>query len=140
MKPDWDRLADQAHPSVFIVDVNCATQTDLCNQVGVGGYPTIKVVRFDQDGRRSIEDYHGGREYDDLANFCATQLAKPCLVHDATSTCSAKAQAYIDKWQAREGDSIRQEQQRLQGMAQTAVMAPDLRTWLRERLEILQQL
>lgn len=45
MKPDWDRLAEEAHSSVFIADVNCSDEEDLCKENAVSGYPTIKVFK-----------------------------------------------------------------------------------------------
>ena len=139
MKPDWDRLAEQAHPSVFIADVNCSSEGELCDQVGVGGYPTIKVYRNDDSGKLVVEDYQGGRGFDDLMEFVETNLAVKCKVHDASNTCSPKAQDYVSKWKSRDKAKIEKERERLHGMSKNA-MAPDLKGWLRERLEILAQL
>ena len=137
MKPHWDRLAQVAHHSVFIADVNCSTETDLCDRAGVGGYPTIKVYK--KDGKE-VTDYQGGREFEELLEFVQTELAVQCNVHDATqTTCSTKAQAYVTKWQARDKETIAKEMDRLAGMENTS-MAPDLKAWLRERISILAQL
>jgi thiol-disulfide isomerase/thioredoxin len=45
MKPDWDRLAESVHDSVFIADVNCSDEDDLCRENDVSGYPTIMVSK-----------------------------------------------------------------------------------------------
>ena len=44
MKPAWDSLMREyeGHPSVLIGDVDCTQHQDLCSDMGVGGYPTIK--------------------------------------------------------------------------------------------------
>jgi thioredoxin-like negative regulator of GroEL len=49
MKPAWDEVSAAAHSSVFLADVNCSDNEDLCSTVGVSGYPTIKVL---SEGRR----------------------------------------------------------------------------------------
>ncbi len=61
MKPDWDRLAEESHPSVFVADVNCGDEEDLCQEVGVQGYPTVKVFR---DGVSS--EFKGARTADSI--------------------------------------------------------------------------
>jgi len=78
MKPDWDKLmknwnkGDRAKTSL-IADVDCTTDGGkaLCEQAGVRGYPTIKW-----GDAANLEDYEGGRSYDDLKKF-AKQILKP---------------------------------------------------------------
>lgn len=132
MKPDWDRLAQEAHPSVFIADINCSEEVDLCKDEGIGGYPTIKVYK---DG---LEDtYSDGRDYDSLRFFVDDQLAQKCDIKDAANTCSAKAIKYILKWNGQGG--LKKELVRLENIA-TKMMTAELRMWLRERIMILKQL
>jgi thioredoxin-like negative regulator of GroEL len=66
MKPDWDELAEALvdDPAVFIADVNCSNEEDMCRQNDVSGYPAIKVWK---DGR--VQDYRGGRSMEDLMEF-----------------------------------------------------------------------
>ena len=51
MKPAWDSLMREyeGHPSVLIGDVDCTQHQDLCSDMGVGGYPTIKYYTADVD-------------------------------------------------------------------------------------------
>merc|ERR1719271_1245534 len=48
--------------TVLIADVDCtASGKDLCNEIGVRGYPTIK-----SGDPSDLQDYKGGRSFDDL--------------------------------------------------------------------------
>ena len=140
MKPAWDELADTVDSSVFVADVNCGDQEELCEQVGVSGYPTIKVYK---DGE--VSDYQGGRSVEDLLEYVDSELAVKCNVNNMReSNCSEKAIKYVDKWTAKmkeeKGASVMEkEMARLQGMAGKS-MTPELKAWLRERLNILTQL
>lgn len=134
MKPDWDKLAEEAHSSVFIADINCSDQEELCQKAGVQGYPTIKVYK----GDGSVDDYQGPRSFDGLMEFVDENLAVKCDIASVEATCSDKAPAYVAKWKAK-ADDVENEIARLSGMLDKS-MTPDLKTWLRERLAILQQL
>ena len=118
---------------MFIADVNCSDEEDLCSQNGVGGYPTIKVWK---DG--NVEDYQGGRDFEGLLEYVTENLATLCDVSKPDS-CSEKAQKYITKWQAKDVADVEKEAARLEGMAGSS-MTPDLKKWLRERMQVLRQL
>jgi thioredoxin-like negative regulator of GroEL len=135
MKPDWDQLAKEAHPSVFIADVNCGDQEELCQEQGVSGYPTIKIWK---DG--AMDDYGGGRRYEEMVEFVEDFLIEKCDVSKAEdSGCSEKAMKFHDKWKAKSATDLKKELERLEGMIEKP-MAKDLKTWLRERLVVLRQL
>ena len=72
MKPAWDSLAQQFAKSdkVFVGDVDCtASGKELCERIGVQGFPTIKYFNPpDTDG----EDYEGGRDEEALVEFAKT--------------------------------------------------------------------
>merc|ERR1712232_1175725 len=54
--------------SVLIADVDCtAGGKDLCNEIGVRGYPTIK-----SGDPSDLQDYKGGRSFDDLKKRAET--------------------------------------------------------------------
>jgi len=75
MKPDWDKLmtAFEGHASTLIADVDCTTGgKDLCNDVGVRGYPTIKY-----GDPNDLQDYKGGRDFAALKKF-AEDLGPQC--------------------------------------------------------------
>jgi thioredoxin-like negative regulator of GroEL len=134
MAPDWRRLSESAPSSVFIADVNCSEQEELCQANSVQGYPTIKVYK---DG--AVEDYSGGRGYDDLMEYVDSNLAAKCDIAKVEENCSAKAPAYVAKWTGKDAVDIQKEAQRLSGMLGQS-MSKDLKAWLRERISILGQL
>jgi len=79
MKPDWDKLmknwnkGDRAK-TTLIADVDCtADGKDLCETIGVQGFPTIK---WGDPG--SLEDYEGGRDYEGLKKFAKENLKPLC--------------------------------------------------------------
>lgn len=134
MKPDWDRLAEEAHPSVFIADIDCSQETQICLEEGIDGFPTIKVYK---DG--SEDTYNDGRDFNSLKTFVDEQLAQKCLATKAAETCSRKAIKYITKWNEQDKENRKKEIIRLEGMAAKS-MTTDLKTWLRERIIILKQI
>jgi thioredoxin-like negative regulator of GroEL len=134
MKPAWDQLADSVDPSVFIADVNCSDQDDLCSKNDVKGYPTIKVY---QNGE--VSDYKGGRSFEQLMEYVDENLAQKCNVENLAENCSEKAVKYAEKWKAKPAADVSKEFKRLSGMTDSS-MSSDLKKWLRERLNILRQL
>jgi len=97
MKPAWDKLmADfEGHASGLVADVDCtASGEELCNSVGVKGYPTIKY-----GDPNNLEDYEGGRDYEDLKKFAEENL-KPVCSPGNVDLCDADQKAEIEKFQA----------------------------------------
>ena len=134
MKPDWDQLAERAHPSVFIADVNCQEQEGLCAEHHTGGqYPTILVYR---NGNEEL--YTGGRGLEDLLEFVDKELAQRCVIKSIDDTCSAKEQKYIAKWKIRDANDQRKEIIRLSSM-KDQMLTYELKKWLEERIRILEQ-
>lgn len=81
MKPVWDSLMDEYSSSetVLVADVDCIGDgKDLCETVGVKGFPTIKF-----GDPSALEDYKGGRDLVTLQAF-ASELKPVCDVatHD----------------------------------------------------------
>lgn len=134
MKPAWDELADNVDNSVFIADVNCSDEQDVCEEVGVKGYPTIKVY---QDGE--VTDYKGGRSFEDLLEYVDNNLAIKCKIDNTAEGCSEKALKYIGKWKAKDKSDVAKELTRLEGMVGKS-MTSELKGWLRERMSILKQM
>ena len=67
--PVWEKLADAApsYPQSFVVgDVDCTSETSLCDRFGIRGVPTLIYFR---EGR--MYKYAGNREYNDLLKFGA---------------------------------------------------------------------
>jgi len=75
MKPAWDQLMEKFKDSktALIADVDCTVHQDLCGKHGVQGYPTIKY-----GDPNNMEDYQGGRSYDDLEKFANENLGPSC--------------------------------------------------------------
>jgi len=70
MKPDWDKLMKEYDGSstILVADVDCTTGgKELCNSVGVRGYPTIKTGSPDD-----LQDYKGGRDFNALKKHAET--------------------------------------------------------------------
>jgi len=76
MKPDWDKLMAEFKDSktALVSDVDCtAAGKDLCSDIGVRGYPTIK-----HGDPNNLEDYKGGRDFDSLKKFAEENLGPTC--------------------------------------------------------------
>lgn len=79
MKPTWDQLMSDyegsKHAGIF--DVDCtADGKDLCSEVGVTGYPTIKWG--DPTDKTNLKAYEGGRDVDSLKKFAEENLGPLC--------------------------------------------------------------
>jgi len=93
MKPDWDKLMAEykGHASILIADVDCtAAGKDLCETVGVQGFPTIKY-----GDPNNLEDYEGGRSLTDLQKFAKDNLGPRCGPANL-DLCDAEKKAQID--------------------------------------------
>jgi protein disulfide-isomerase-like protein len=96
LKPDWDKLmADfEGSATQLVADVDCtAGGKDLCDANGVRGYPTIKW-----GDPSDLQDYQGGRTYDDLKKFAEENLKPMCSVKNI-DLCDDAKKADIKKYQ-----------------------------------------
>jgi len=97
MKPAWDKLAEEFKDSktAVIADVDCtAGGKDLCSEIGVRGYPTIKY-----GDPSNLEDYKGGRDFDALKKFAEENLGPTCGPANL-DLCDADKKAQIEKFSA----------------------------------------
>jgi len=97
MKPDWDKLTEEYKDSksVLIADVDCtADGKELCNEIGVRGYPTIKY-----GDPADLTDYKGGRTLKDLQAHAAENLGPTCGPNNL-DLCDAEKKASIEKYAA----------------------------------------
>lgn len=96
MKPAWDKLMDEyaSNPTVLVADVDCTKETDLCSANGVQGYPTLK-----HGDPSALEDYNGGRSFEDLAKFAGD--LKPSCSPANIALCSEEEKAKIAEVQAK---------------------------------------
>jgi len=93
MKPAWDRLMREFEESetALVADVDCtADGKALCSKVGVKGYPTLKY-----GDPNNLEDYKGGRDYDDLLTFAQENLGPTCGP-DNMDLCNAEEKGKIE--------------------------------------------
>jgi len=98
MKPAWDKLMEE-NDSVF--DADCtADGKELCTAQGVSGYPTIKW-----GDPSALEDYQGGRTFDDLKKFADENL-KPSCSPANLDLCDDDKKAEIEKVQAMSDDDL----------------------------------
>jgi len=94
MKPAWDRLAEEFadHKTTGVFDVDCTAEgKPLCDANGVRGFPTIK-----HGDPNNLEDYSGGRDYDDLKKFA--DGLKPICSPSQRDLCDEEQLAQIDKY------------------------------------------
>jgi len=78
----------------LIADVDCtAGGKDLCNQVGVRGYPSIKY-----GDPNDLQDYNGGRDFASLKKF-AEGLGPQCGPANL-DLCDAAKKQQIEEFQA----------------------------------------
>lgn len=140
MKPAWDEIAEEhAGSKVLVADVDCTADDakDLCEKYEVEGFPTVKY--FTSSTGDKGEDYDGGRGAEQLRAFIREELAPRCQVADLKD-CTEKETGFIAKMKAKGGaDVAKAELTRLQGMV-TNKMAPDLKKWLKQRIDILTQM
>jgi len=103
MKPDWDKLMDAfaGSKTALVADVDCtADGKPLCDANGVRGYPTIKY-----GDPSALEDYKGGRDYDELKKFAEENL-KPMCSPSNIDLCDDDKKAEIEKFQAMSADDL----------------------------------
>jgi len=98
MKPAWDKLmADfEGDATKLVADVDCTTDDGqkLCEQHNVEGFPTLKW-----GNPMALEDYNGGREYEELKAFADENL-KPMCSPANIDLCDDEQKAAIEKYQA----------------------------------------
>merc|ERR1712159_904540 len=93
MKPAWDQLIQAFADSktVLVADVDCtAAGKEMCEEVGVRGYPTIKY-----GDPNALEDYQGGRDLASLKKF-AKDLKPQCSPFNL-DLCEGEAKTKIEE-------------------------------------------
>jgi len=95
MKPAWDKLMKKydGHASALVGDVDCtADGKPLCEEHGVQGFPTIKW-----GDPSALEDYEGGRDYDELETFASENL-KPLCSPKNLDLCDEEKKGQIESY------------------------------------------
>ncbi|KAL7527664.1 hypothetical protein ACHAXR_002065 [Thalassiosira sp. AJA248-18] len=96
IKPDWDKLIAEFadSPTGLIADVDCTAEGEpLCNEHGIQGFPTLKW-----GDPSDLQEYNGGRSYDDLKTFAEENLKPLCSVKNI-DLCDDEKKAHIKKFQ-----------------------------------------
>ena len=104
MAPDWEKLAGEweGNEVGFVAEVDCTAEgKDLCETNGVKGFPTLKY-----GDPASLDDYQGGRSYDDLAKFAKENL-KPICSPSKIELCDAGKKKEIEALMAMSDDDIK---------------------------------
>eukprot|EP00747_Dinoflagellata_sp_TGD_P144846 gnl/TRDRNA2_/TRDRNA2_176538_c0_seq23.p1 gnl/TRDRNA2_/TRDRNA2_176538_c0~~gnl/TRDRNA2_/TRDRNA2_176538_c0_seq23.p1 ORF type:complete len:168 (+),score=74.75 gnl/TRDRNA2_/TRDRNA2_176538_c0_seq23:202-705(+) len=97
MKPAWDKLmakwADK--PGILVADVDCTAEgKQTCENQSVQGFPSIKW-----GDPSALEDYEGGRSFDDLNKFAEENL-KPMCSPTNIDLCDDEKKKQIQELQA----------------------------------------
>jgi len=124
MKPDWDKLMAEYKDSksVLIADVDCtAGGKDLCNDVGVRGYPTIK-----HGDPSDLQDYKGGRDFAALKKF-AEGLGPTCGPGNL-DLCDAEKKSKIEEFQKM--GAAKREEMIKEKDAESAKLEEDFKTFV----------
>jgi len=139
MKPDFEKLEAyyEDSTSVTVGKVDCTENEALCGDLGVRGYPTLKYW-LAGEGFQDAHDYESGRSYDDLAAFIEDNLAAMCSITD-TKDCSEKEIKFLTLMREKTSDDVTKQLNRLNNMS-ASKMAPNLKKWVSQRLNILRQL
>lgn len=67
--PEFASAADslnESNPEIKLAQIDCTEERDLCSQMEIKGYPTLKVFKGNSD---SVLDYRGQRNADSIANY-----------------------------------------------------------------------
>lgn len=85
----WNKSKRAATSGIY--DVDCTTEgKELCERVGVQGYPTIKYGDPDD-----LQDYEGERSYDAIRKFAKENLKPRCGVNNI-DLCDDEKKAQIE--------------------------------------------
>jgi len=106
MKPAWDKLMKdfEGNKGVIVADVDCTEEgKDLCETHGVEGFPTIKWGAPD-----ALEDYEGGRDYEELSAFAKENL-KPMCSPSNLDLCTPEKKAKIEELQKMSKEKLDEE-------------------------------
>jgi len=137
MKPSWDKLMKKfdGHASALVGDVDCtADGKPLCEEHGVQGFPTIKW-----GDPSALEDYEGGRDYDELEKFASDNL-KPMCSPKNLDLCDDDKKAEIEKFMKMSSDDLEAEIEKKEAESKEAEETFDAEVQkLQERYEALEK-
>jgi hypothetical protein len=103
MASDWEKLAAdwEGHDVGLVAEVDCTAEGEpLCSAEGVRGFPTIKY-----GDPTALEDYDGGRGYEELSTFAKENL-KPVCSPKNLDLCDADTKKLIEEYMAKSEDDL----------------------------------
>ncbi|CAD6885074.1 unnamed protein product [Tilletia controversa] len=101
LAPEYKKAAtDLKQHGIALAKIDCTVETQLCQDVGVGGYPTLKIYRGKTDG---AAEYSGPRKADGIISYMLKQN-QPAVTHITTAAAADKLKkqdkivtiAYVD--------------------------------------------
>jgi len=117
MKPAWDKLIASytGSKTALVADVDCTTEgKPLCEEHGVQGFPTIKW-----GDPSALEDYEGGRSFDDLESFAKENL-KPLCSPKNIDLCDAEKKTQIEGYMKMDASALTAEIEKKEAEAKEA--------------------
>jgi len=95
MAEDWEKLSEdwKDDPVGFIGEVDCTEEGNAALCGDVQGFPTLKYGDPD-----ALEDYQGGRDYDEMAAFAKENL-KPMCSLKSIDLCDDETKVLYEKYQ-----------------------------------------
>lgn len=73
--PDWNKLETHYNNKqingrkINIVKINCDENTKIATHYDIQGYPTIKLLSINKNGKPSLYDYDDERQYSKIEQF-----------------------------------------------------------------------
>merc|ERR1719436_1352457 len=90
------------HASVLVGDVDCTAEgKELCEEVGVEGFPTLKY-----GDPNNLEDYEGERDLESLRTFAKDKVKAGCGLSNL-DLCDADSKKNIDRFMAMSLDDLK---------------------------------
>jgi len=117
IKPDWDKLiADfEGSATQMVADVDCTAEGEpLCQEFGIQGFPTLKW-----GDPSDLQDYNGGRSYEDLKQFADMNLKPQCTINNL-DLCDDETKAQIQKYQGMSKEDLSAAAEEEEGKMQAA--------------------
>lgn len=105
MAPDWEKLSGEweGHEIGLVAEVDCtADGKPLCDANGVKGFPTLKY-----GDPSSLDDYNGGRSFNDLSTFAKENL-KPICSPAKLELCDDDKKKEIETLMALSDDDLKE--------------------------------
>ena len=119
MAPAWQKLAaewaDTNNQATLVAEVDCTKSRPLCKTYGVTEFPSLV---YGDPSSGELEEYTGGRSYEDLARFAKENLKPPCSASN-TEMCDEDMRKTIEDLMAKDTsallDLIDEEEENLAG-------------------------